>query len=113
MCVCIAVACPANSDGDDVPAGCGCNAGYSGSVTASTDAPFYESSCAGTVCLGSEIAARQHMFFLFICPSVCSCTWSFIMMVIIVDDYNDEVMVIMIYIFVYIDIYIYTIYISI
>ena len=61
-CVCIAVTCPANSDGDDVPAGCMCNAGYSGSVTASTDAPFYEGSCAGTVCLGSEIAARQYAF---------------------------------------------------
>ena len=42
-----AMNCPANSNGDAVDAGCECNAGFSGSVTAVTASPFYASTCAG------------------------------------------------------------------
>jgi hypothetical protein len=42
---CAAVACPANSAGINVAAGCTCNAGYSGNITASTTSPFYTGSC--------------------------------------------------------------------
>ena len=44
---------------------------------------------------------QDSMCFIVICLSVYICIWSFIMMVIIVDDYNDGVMVIMMYIRVY------------
>jgi hypothetical protein len=42
-----AVPCPGSSSGNSVPAGCACNAGYSGSVSAAASSPYYTSSCAG------------------------------------------------------------------
>ena len=36
-----AVACPANTAGIDVPSGCTAYPGFSGTVTATTDAPYY------------------------------------------------------------------------
>ena len=39
------VACPANSSGINVPAGCSCNAGYSGIITMSSTGPYYSGSC--------------------------------------------------------------------
>ena len=43
----LAVDCPANSNGIAVDTGCDCNAGFSGSVSATTASPFYVSTCAG------------------------------------------------------------------
>ena len=37
---CPGVVCPANSNRDNVPAGCPCNSGYAGTVAASTITPF-------------------------------------------------------------------------
>jgi hypothetical protein len=43
-----AVVCPAFSTGSSVPSGCTCNAGFSGTISASTTAPnYYSGSCAG------------------------------------------------------------------
>ena len=39
------VACPANSSGINVPAGCSCNDGYSGIITMSSTSPYYSGSC--------------------------------------------------------------------
>ena len=47
---CTAVACPENSEGDSVPLGCDCKAGFSGSVSATTKAPFYDSTCSDVRC---------------------------------------------------------------
>ena len=44
----VAVSCPDNSDGVSVAAGCTCDDGYSGSVSASTVSPFFTSTCIGT-----------------------------------------------------------------
>eukprot|EP00435_Cladocopium_sp_Y103_P035867 s1803_g9.t1 len=42
---CAPVACPSHSTGTDVATGCSCDAGYSGSITASSTSPFYTGSC--------------------------------------------------------------------
>jgi len=42
---CSAVACPSNSAGVNVPTGCSCSTGYSGTITASTNSPYYTGSC--------------------------------------------------------------------
>merc|ERR1719223_1120620 len=47
---CTAEACPAHSLGDDVPAGCTCNAGYNGTITASTTSPYYSGDCQAVSC---------------------------------------------------------------
>jgi hypothetical protein len=63
-----AVLCPANSVGTNVPSGCSCNAGFSGSVTATTTAPFFTSSCTGApgeCCLVLVECARVTRQFLF------------------------------------------------
>jgi len=49
------VSCPANSNGISVTAGCSCNAGYSGIVSATTTAPFYTSTC--TACTAVPFCA--------------------------------------------------------
>ena len=41
------MACPTNSSGTNVPSECSCNAGYSGTVNATSSSPFYTSSCSG------------------------------------------------------------------
>ena len=51
LCVCPVVACPANSNGVGVGTGCSCNAGYDGSVVASSVSPYYVSTCSGTYCM--------------------------------------------------------------
>ena len=40
-----AVSCPANSSGTSVALGCTCNDGYSGTIVATTTAPFFSGSC--------------------------------------------------------------------
>jgi hypothetical protein len=42
-----AVPCPALSSGASVPAGCTCNAGMSGTISANSSAPFFASTCQG------------------------------------------------------------------
>ena len=49
-----AVSCPANSNGDDVPSGCTCNAGYNGVVTAITTALYYISTCVAMLFWGGH-----------------------------------------------------------
>ena len=44
---CAAASCPSNSAGTDVPAGCTCNTGYSGTIASSVTSPFFSGSCAG------------------------------------------------------------------
>jgi len=41
--------CPANSTGANVAAGCTCNAGFTGTITATTTAPYYSGGCAGPI----------------------------------------------------------------
>ena len=43
------VACPDNSSGASVVTGCTCDAGFSGSVTATTASPFFSSTCTGRI----------------------------------------------------------------
>jgi len=47
---CSKVACPASSNGSNVPDGCMCNSGFSGAVVASMTAPFYNSTCGAVDC---------------------------------------------------------------
>lgn len=53
--MCLAVACPSYSVGTDVPSGCVCNPGYSGTVTASSSSPYYASTCAPNVCVATQV----------------------------------------------------------
>ena len=39
------VACPANSNGLNVPSGCSCDSGFSGIITMSSTSPYYSGSC--------------------------------------------------------------------
>eukprot|EP00913_Durusdinium_trenchii_P023015 g21610.t1 len=48
--VCTPVACPANSAGNNVPGGCECLAGFSGSITGDDTKPWYEGSCTAVSC---------------------------------------------------------------
>eukprot|EP00047_Mylnosiga_fluctuans_P000317 m.190683 g.190683 ORF g.190683 m.190683 type:complete len:917 (+) comp10045_c0_seq6:513-3263(+) len=47
---CIAPPCPANSSGIDVPSGCACLPGFTGSVNATSSPPYYTGSCAPASC---------------------------------------------------------------
>eukprot|EP00435_Cladocopium_sp_Y103_P053127 s189_g16.t4 len=47
---CTPVSCPAGSSGAGVPSGCTCNAGFTGSITKSSEAPFFEGSCDAVAC---------------------------------------------------------------
>eukprot|EP00047_Mylnosiga_fluctuans_P001101 m.212571 g.212571 ORF g.212571 m.212571 type:complete len:742 (-) comp10141_c6_seq29:4119-6344(-) len=63
---CSAVACPPNSNGVNVPSGCTCNAGYNGTITATTVAPaYYRGSCAPVQCPVNSVGASV--------PAGCTC----------------------------------------
>ncbi|CAE7474225.1 unnamed protein product [Symbiodinium natans] len=62
---CKAVACPANSAGTNVGAGCSCNAGYSGTIAAASSSPFYSGSCSAVACPYGSAGTNV--------PSGCSC----------------------------------------
>eukprot|EP00441_Pelagodinium_beii_P000469 CAMPEP_0197703856 /NCGR_PEP_ID=MMETSP1338-20131121/125648_1 /TAXON_ID=43686 ORGANISM="Pelagodinium beii, Strain RCC1491" /NCGR_SAMPLE_ID=MMETSP1338 /ASSEMBLY_ACC=CAM_ASM_000754 /LENGTH=361 /DNA_ID=CAMNT_0043287755 /DNA_START=32 /DNA_END=1117 /DNA_ORIENTATION=- len=47
---CTPVACPQNSAGEDVPSGCTCYAGYSGTITASFSNRGYTGECTAVAC---------------------------------------------------------------
>lgn len=47
---CTPVSCPTGSSGEGVPSGCTCNAGFTGSITKSSEAPFFEGSCDAVAC---------------------------------------------------------------
>lgn len=44
-CTCAAVACPANSVGTSIPAGCACNADHVGNIRATVTSPYYTGAC--------------------------------------------------------------------
>lgn len=46
----VATLCPETSTGDSVPDGCVCNSGYAGVVDATTEFPFFESTCVEKTC---------------------------------------------------------------
>lgn len=62
---CVSVDCPAHSEGANVPTGCSCEAGYSGSIKATESSPFYSGMCVAVAC--PENAAGSDL------PSGCSC----------------------------------------
>ena len=48
---CVATSCPSNSTGTNVPEGdCSCDAGFSGTIAATSSSPFFSGSCAATSC---------------------------------------------------------------
>ena len=67
---CDAYSCPANSIGASIEAGCVCESGYIGTITASTRIPFYNGNCAQcgpgkyqpnvnqTICISCEPGSR-------------------------------------------------------
>ena len=62
------VNCPSNSAGSSIRSGCPCNAGFSGTITASTLAPnYYSGSCTGTA---PPTASLIHAVVL--CPALSS-----------------------------------------
>eukprot|EP00047_Mylnosiga_fluctuans_P014769 m.41039 g.41039 ORF g.41039 m.41039 type:complete len:767 (-) comp5648_c0_seq1:68-2368(-) len=67
---CVAVACPtANTWGINVPAGCTCNAGYSGTVTPTLTAPYYINTCQPVAC--PQNSTGQHII------AGCTCSAGF------------------------------------
>jgi len=63
------VSCPANSAGSSVSSGCACNAGYAGTITATTIPNYYSGSCEAVACPENSFG-----------PSVtqgCSCNQGF------------------------------------
>ena len=60
-----AASCPANSHGTNVASGCTCNAGYSGSITATTSSPYYSGTCTAVSCPGNSSGLNI--------PSGCTC----------------------------------------
>jgi len=42
---CTAINCPVNSSGTNVPTGCTCDAGFSGTIVATQSSPYYSGSC--------------------------------------------------------------------
>eukprot|EP00047_Mylnosiga_fluctuans_P023527 m.139504 g.139504 ORF g.139504 m.139504 type:complete len:734 (+) comp9616_c0_seq11:19-2220(+) len=47
---CAAVDCPSNSNGINIPSGCACNAGYSGTIIPTTTAPYFSGKCLPVSC---------------------------------------------------------------
>ncbi|CAE7773024.1 MEGF11 [Symbiodinium sp. CCMP2456] len=62
---CTPAACPAGSTGTDVPSGCTCSAGYTGSIAVSGKSPFYTGSCAAVDCPDNSEGSNV--------PSGCAC----------------------------------------
>ena len=58
-CLCrAAAACPADSTGtDDVPTGCTCDAGFSGTIAATSSSPFFSGSCVALQCTGCHTSS--------------------------------------------------------
>ena len=44
---CTGVECPTNTNGTDVPTGCGCSVGFWGSILPTDESPFYSGQCVG------------------------------------------------------------------
>jgi hypothetical protein len=63
---CNAVSCPESSAGSDVPSGCTCNPGYSGSVSAEIFSPYYHSTCMAVRCPSNSVGNNV--------PTGCTCT---------------------------------------
>ena len=61
--------CPANSNSNSMAGGSACNAGYSGSVSATASSPFYSASCVGAACPSNSAEGSV--------PSGCSCDTSY------------------------------------
>ena len=67
---CMPVACPLNTNsiGIDLPTGCPCNivSGYSGSIVATTSAPYYIGTCTVVTCPTNSVGANV------LCGCVCN-----------------------------------------
>ena len=47
---CVAVVCPSNSNGVNIPLGCVCNSGFIGDMTAKSTTPFFTTACTALPC---------------------------------------------------------------
>eukprot|EP01051_Picozoa_sp_SAG22_P001049 SAG22_NODE_37_length_26837_cov_8.103523_3_plen_1698_part_00 len=75
---CNEVACPSGSSGTDLPSGCTCNPGHSGTVTATEDAPYWRGTCTPVPCPSHSTGTGVPLECL---PSVCTgcaCNPSFV-----------------------------------
>ena len=66
---CAAASCPDDSTGNDVPTGCTCDAGFSGTITATSSSPFYSGTCAAESCPSDSTGTDL--------PTGCTCDAGF------------------------------------